>query len=78
MNETSITDKDDLIGKKIPQNDKLFSPKLLLNNNPFTYKKYHNAANEKLQLQTIHETYPSAIKQSNNSFFDPSIFKFTS
>ena len=81
MNEIFITD-DDPIEKKIPQDDFISFPlntDLSVTNNPFTSEKSEKFTYRNLQVQTIHEIYPSVIKQSlNNSFFDPSFFKPTS
>ena len=77
-------DIDDPTEKKIQRNDDTFSPDVLLNNNPSTSEQHIDSENEILQLQTIHETYPSVIKESliiaffDPSFFDPSFFIYTS
>ena len=46
---------------------------------PTTSEKCNDSENEILQLQNIHETYPTVTKQSlNNSIFDPSFLNYTS
>ena len=51
-------------------------PDFLLAHNPSTFGKHNDPANENLQMETIHETYPSVIKQSLiYPSLDPSIFK---
>ena len=78
LNDTDITDNDDPIEKKIPQNVAPFSFDLSLIKNPFTSEKYNDSEIESLQPQTIHEIYPSIINQSVIiSFFCPSFFKYT-
>ena len=41
-----------------------FSTDLSLNNYPSTYGRYKDSENQNLHLLTIHETYPSVLKQS--------------
>ena len=74
LNDSDITNNDDPIEKTLPQNGDVFSPDLLSKKNPSTSEKYNDCENENLQLQTIHETYTSLVKQS---FFDPSFFFIT-
>ena len=51
----------------------LFFPDLSPNNNPWTSERYDDSGDENVQLQTIHDIYPSVMKQPlKNSFLDSS------
>ena len=63
-----VSDVDDLIEGKIPQNDGSFSPDLSLIINPSTSENVHDSENEILQLPPTHEAHPFVIKQSLQSF----------
>ena len=43
------------------------TPVLCLSDNPSTSEKHNDSENENLRQQTIHETYPSVIKQLLNN-----------
>ena len=93
LNDADITVNVDPIEKNIWQDDNPIHPDLSLNskkiheqanttspvNSPSTSEKYKHSEDEVLQLQTIHQTYPSVIEQSLNIWFhDSSFFKYTS
>ena len=62
LNDTDITDNYNLIGRRVPQHGNLFHAGSSLTIIPITSEKKNDNEDEILQLQTIHETYPSVIK----------------
>ena len=74
MNDTIVTNNDDLFEKRILQDDDPVSPDFYLISFPCTSEKYNNTEKENIQLQTVREIYPSEIKRPMIiSFFYPSI-----
>ena len=57
FNDTSFTDNDDSVEKKVTKNDDSFHLDLSLRNLPSTSEKCKYSENEHLQLQTNHETF---------------------
>ena len=75
LNEIDTTDNADLFEKVIQQNDDFLLAGLSLIETLFAVEESTDIENNIYQLQTVHGTYPSVIRQS---FFDPSFFNYTS
>ena len=77
--DTDLTDNDDPLERKIPQNYNFLRPDFSLIDKPTTSEQGNDSEDDNLQSELMDGTFSSVRKQSMiNSFFEPPFFKRTS